>query len=244
MEREPSHVRVADIARVFEHRLEVESFARCFGDLFTGYGVDEVGEFSGTFDPLSAGITFEPVHAEKFKGMTRSTIAWERLDVPGRETAALVSLHSGWRLSGLAEFAGHRIEYEVRCGVDWITESATVVSQGVDVELLRNSAGEWSVNGSKVWEVTGCDDVDFEFSPCTNTLPVRRLSLAIGRSSIVRAAWLRFPSFALEPFEQRYTRTGQMTYRFESSDGEFTRELTVDDAGLVIDYPGLWKARG
>jgi hypothetical protein len=174
--------------------------------------------------------------------MTRSAIVWERLDVPGHETASLMSLDSGWRFSGLAEFAGHRVEYEVRCGADWITESATVVSQGVDVELLRNSAGEWSVNGSKVWEVTGCDDVDFEFSPCTNTLPIRRLNLAIGESSIIRAAWLRFPSFALEPFEQRYTRLADATYRFESGDGEFARDITVNDAGLVIEYPGLWIA--
>lgn len=169
-------------------------------------------------------------------------IVWERFDIPGRETCELVSVPRGWRLSGCAEFADHRVEYEVRCGEDWITESATVVGKGFDVELLRNSAGEWSVNGSKVWEVSGCDDVDFEFSPCTNTLPIRRLNLAIGEGMRVRAAWLRFPSLSLEPFEQKYTRTGEMTYRFESSDGKFERELTINDAGLVVDYPGLWTS--
>jgi hypothetical protein len=174
--------------------------------------------------------------------MSQSTIVWERLDEPGRDAAELVRLADGWRITGRAEFGGHRVEYEVRCGADWVTESATVVYEGIDVELLRNPAGEWSVNGSKVWEVTGCDDVDFEFSPCTNTLPIRRLNLAIGRSSLIRAAWLRFPSFALEPFEQKYTRTGETTYLFESGDGEFTRELTVNDAGLVVSYPDLWKA--
>ena len=175
--------------------------------------------------------------------MSRSTIVWERLDLPGRETAELIRLADGWRISGCAEFGGNRVDYEVRCGADWVTESATAVSQGVDVELLRNPAGEWSVNGSKVWEVTGCDDVDFEFSPCTNTLPIRRLNLAIRESSLIRAAWLRFPSFALEPFEQRYRRTGEVTYRFESGDGEFVRDLTVNDVGLVVDYPGLWRAQ-
>jgi hypothetical protein len=98
------------------------------------------------------------------------------------------------------------------------------------------------MNGSKLWEVTGCDDVDFEFSPSTNTLPIRRLNLGVGESTAVRAAWLRFPSLALEPFEQTYTRTGETTYRFESGDGRFTRDLTVNDAGFVLDYPGLWRA--
>jgi hypothetical protein len=169
-------------------------------------------------------------------------IVWERLDIPGRETAELVSANSGWRLTGRAEFAGHCVDYEVRCANDWVTESATVAAQGFDVELLRNPAGEWSMNGSKVWEVTGCDDVDFEFSPSTNTLPIRRLNLGVGESTAVRAAWLRFPSLALEPFEQTYTRTGETTYRFESGDGRFTRDLTVNDAGFVLDYPGLWRA--
>lgn len=173
--------------------------------------------------------------------MPRSMIAWERLDIPGRETAELVSVSGGWRLTGRAEFGGHRVDYEVRCGEDWVTESATVVSRGFDIELIRNPAGEWSMNGSKVWEVTGCDDVDFEFSPCTNTLPIRRLSLSVGESAAVRAAWLRFPTVALEPFEQTYTRTGETTYRFESGDGKFVRDLTVNDAGLVVDYPGLWR---
>ena len=176
--------------------------------------------------------------------MSRFTIVWERLDIRGRDAAELVSLSGGWRLSGHAEFADHRVEYEVRCGEDWVTTSATAVAKGFDIELLRNAAGEWSVNGSKVWEVTGCDDVDFEFSPCTNTLPIRRLNLAVGEGSVVRAAWLRYPSFALELFEQTYTRTGGMTYRFESGDGKFTRELTVNAAGLIVDYPGLWRAAG
>lgn len=120
--------------------------------------------------------------------------------------------------------------------------SGNVGTERIDLELLRNAAGEWSVNGSKVWEVTGCDDIDLEFSPSTNTLVIRRAKLEPGESISVRAAWVRFPSFALEPFEQTYTRTSESTYRFESGDGEFTRELTVDSSGFVLDYPGLWRA--
>ena len=150
-------------------------------------------------------------------------------------------------LSGSATFAGPaNLEYEIRCDPQWITESVTVTGtvngRTIDVELLRNAAGEWTVNGSKVWEVTGCDDIDLEFSPSTNTLPIRRLNLEIGNSASVRAAWLRFPSFALEPFEQTYSRLSERIYRFASADGEFVRDLTVDDAGFVLDYPGLWRA--
>jgi len=180
--------------------------------------------------------------------MSSWKIVWQRLDTPGRETAELIGTAGGWLLRGCADFTTDgvqcSVEYEVRCDADWLTESATIGgsigADTIDLELLRNAAGEWSVNGSKVWEVTGCDDVDFEFSPSTNTLPIRRASLSVGESIVVRAAWVRFPVVALQPFEQKYTRTGELTYRFESDDGEFTRELTVNDAGLVTDYPGLW----
>jgi hypothetical protein len=38
----------------------------------------------------------------------------------------------------------------------------------------------------------GCLDIDLGFSPSTNLLPIRRLTLAVGEAATVRAAWLPF----------------------------------------------------
>jgi uncharacterized protein len=59
----------------------------------------------------------------------------------------------------------------------------------------------------------------------------------------VCAAWVRFPELTIEPLEQRYTRLAAHRYLYESTGGTFRRELTVDDHGFVIDYPGLWIAQ-
>jgi hypothetical protein len=182
---------------------------------------------------------------------TIASIVWERIDPIGRESAEQIRVEDGWLLKGRADFTDNgqecRLDYEVVCDSTWATESAVITGnagkEAIDVELLRNAAGEWSINGSKVWEVTGCDDVDFEFSPSTNALVIRRANLAIGETVSVRAAWVRFPSFALEPSDQIYMRTGESTYLFQSADGEFERELTVDASGFVMDYPGLWRVR-
>jgi uncharacterized protein len=80
------------------------------------------------------------------------------------------------------------------------------------------------------------------FSPSTNLLPIRRLSLAGGESVEVTAAWLRFPSFGLEPLRQTYRRIGETTYRYESAGGSFVRDIQVADSGLVVTYPGFWAA--
>ncbi|MGH9318200.1 MAG: putative glycolipid-binding domain-containing protein, partial [Thermoanaerobaculia bacterium] len=56
------------------------------------------------------------------------------------------------------------------------------------------------------------------------------------------AAWLRFPSFRLEPLEQLYRRVDAATYRYESAGGKFVADLEVNAAGLVTSYPNFWRA--
>jgi hypothetical protein len=58
----------------------------------------------------------------------------------------------------------------------------------------------------------------------------------------VRAAWVRFPNLNVEPLDQTYTRLGERTYRYQS--GTFEADLEVDDEGLVLDYPGIWRRVG
>jgi hypothetical protein len=110
----------------------------------------------------------------------------------------------------------------------------------VEIELTVDAAQQWRLNGEHVPFVTGCLDLDLNFSPSTNLLPIRRLALEVGQSAGVKAAWLRFPSFTLKPLEQVYRRTAVATYRYESAGGAFVRELTVNADGFVTDYPDFW----
>ena len=104
-----------------------------------------------------------------------------------------------------------------------------------EIDVRIDVDGErWLLNGVEVDAVRGCVDVDFNFSPSTNLLPIRRG--AIGTNVV--AAWLRFPSFALEPLAQTYERLGERTYRYSSATG-FTAEIEVDEEGLPTHYPGL-----
>jgi len=178
------------------------------------------------------------------------SILWRRLDVPGHEACRLTALETGWRLAGTAVFSYEgqacRLEYAITCDEQWRTLSAEVSGwageRDVEVEVTRDDAGLWHLNGSLIPEVEGCVDVDLNFSPSTNTLPIRRLGLAVGGEAEVRAAWLRFPGFTLEPLPQRYRRLGERTYRYESAGGRFVRDLPVNAAGFVIRYPDFWEA--
>lgn len=195
--------------------------------------------------------------------MLNQTILWRRLDEPGHEFAQLFFEDAVWRLTGTAIFAySHpprpparpvrsvrpvrpvRLEYLVVCDEDWQTRSASVSGwvgdEVISIDVSVDEARRWRLNGIEVPEVEGCVDIDLNFSPSTNLLPIRRLRLNIGDEVAATAAWLRFPDFKLEPLEQSYRRISSAGYRYESGAGSFVAQLSVNEAGFVTGYPNLW----
>jgi uncharacterized protein len=177
------------------------------------------------------------------------SILWRRLDRPGHESARLSIRDSTRVLAGTAVFAHDgeacRLDYEVVCNRAWRTLagriSGWVGSEIISLEIAVSSH-RWYLGGMDCREVAGALDLDLEFSPSTNLLPIRRLNLEIGQEAPVRAAWLRFPGLYLEPLEQVYRRTGPTTYRYESAGGAFSTDLEVDETGFVTLYPDLWRS--
>ena len=176
-------------------------------------------------------------------------VLWRRVDWPGHEASRLREREAGWELSGTAVFLYEqracRLDYTIACDVAWRTVttqvSGWVGDDAIDVAITVDTHGRWWMNDREVAAVAGAVDVDLNFSPSTNLLPIRRLRLDVGQSADVRAAWLRFPSFALEPFEQTYRRLAPSRYRYESAGG-FAAELDVDEQGFVTSYGDIWYA--
>lgn len=168
--------------------------------------------------------------------------------MPGHEYCSVYQEAERWFVSGTAVFNNNgepcRLEYLIECNNDWETSAARVSGwvgeKVIDIELGVEFDRRWLLNGVEQPVVHGCTDVDLNFSPSTNLLPIRRLNLAVGQHALVNAAWLRFPTFELERLEQIYRRVDEMRYRYESNGGAFVAELKVDPFGLVTDYPGLW----
>ena len=181
--------------------------------------------------------------------MPTRTILWRRLDEPGHEAARLSQSDTGYQLGGSAAFAHEgrpcRLDYVVACDVGWRTVSCRVTgwvgAQSIDVGITVDTGGRWWMNERECAAVAGCVDVDLNFSPSTNLLPIRRLDLSVGQAADVRAAWLRFPSFELQPFDQTYRRLAPATYRYASASG-FEASLEVNDVGFVTRYADIWQA--
>src|SRR5204863_9416700 len=96
-------------------------------------------------------------------------------------------------------------------------------TDGVMVVLRRSGDGEWfDRNAHALPELAGCIDIDFEMTPFTNTLPIRRSPLAIGEVRRFRMAYIPADTMEVYPAEQIYTRLRERVYRFETADGSFT----------------------
>ena len=182
--------------------------------------------------------------------MQEQSILWRRVDTAGHEAARIYGDDDGWYLDGSAIFLHEggpcRLEYLIECDTEWRTTAATidgwVGDEVIAHEILVSEGGTWYLNDDEIKAVEGCIDIDLNFSPVTNLLPLRRIDLKIGESKSVSAAWLRFPTFELERLDQTYRRVDESTIKYESGDGKFVRDLKVNDDGLVLDYPDYWIA--
>jgi hypothetical protein len=178
-----------------------------------------------------------------------TAVLWRSLNSVGAEYFDLWKVKSGWLLRGRGTRV-HRgvplgFDYDITCDGDWETRQVDVhvgmPSRERSLYLKVDSKRRWLVDGrGEQVDLRGCHDVDLLWTPATNMLPIKRLSLKVGQSNEVVAAWIRFPELEVRRLKQKYSRLGQTRYRYESGTG-FAAELEVDSHGLVVDYPGGWK---
>ena len=181
------------------------------------------------------------------------TVTWLSSDWNGQETCTLSQQSDGWQLAGRAtgDADGQPliVEYAISTDQDWQTRCVTVSlsTEAPQSEqqcvLERDDQARWSARGEDcppLDAIQGLHDIDIQITPASNSLPINRLNLAIGEGVEVTAAWVRIPEFVVEPLRQRYSRVDDRIYAYESSDGEFTATLEVDDLGLVTTYDPGW----
>ena len=177
------------------------------------------------------------------------TVIWRRvMDHKSFELATLSRTSDLCRIAGLVLLTESdrpmRVEYTIDCNASWETRTVNVhqvLGEQIQKLVLRVEAGAWYRADSRAPELDGCTDVDLVISPSTNVLPINRLNLRVGETREVQAAWVRFPECDVIAAPQSYERVEASLYRYRSLSSEFTALLKVDEAGLPIDYEGIWE---
>jgi uncharacterized protein len=146
----------------------------------------------------------------------------------------------------LATSDGHNFaaNYWILCDSSWRVTKARISQIGDDrtVELVSDGVGNWTDgSASPLPHLAGAIDIDISVTPFTNTLPIRRLRLETGQAENILAVYIQLPGLTVTTDRQRYTCLAPRLYRYESVDSEFTRDIEIDDHGLVMTYPGLFR---
>ena len=127
----------------------------------------------------------------------------------------------------------------------WRTRRLTVDAiDGRGFAIASNGEGVWrSEDGDPIASLEGCIDVDLQGTPFTNTLPIRRLGITSEMGAVnLDVAYVAFDDFQVSRVAQRYTCLEQdRRYFYENADGSFAAEVTVDNEGLVAEYPPLFE---
>jgi uncharacterized protein len=148
----------------------------------------------------------------------------------------------GWTADGV--ISGLNVHYAIRVDDSWTVRHFMLFrdAEEPDLWLAHDGAGKWGeVNGAPRADLDGCTDIDLGCTPFTNTLPIRRLGLAVGASAEIVAAWVDVETLLVVASPQRYTRLDERRWRFEGLSSGFVADLDVDEHGLVLDYPDLFR---
>lgn len=185
--------------------------------------------------------------------MTRAEIYWKPGWTTGLEHLVVTEDADSIDADGLvlAHFEGRglRLHYHVRCDAGWRVRSVEARIEGEGAasrSLTADAAGNWrDETGRLLDHLAGCLDVDIMATPFTNTLPIRRLNMAVGQCQEIAVVYIKIPDLRIERAAQRYTFLAReeenSRYLYEGLDTDFKAELLVDEAGLVIDYQDLWE---
>ena len=140
-----------------------------------------------------------------------------------------------------------RLTYRLTWDESWRLREADLVvateRSTTSLNLRTDGQGRWrDRDGRAIDELDGCVDIDIWPTPFTNSFPVRREPMVVGERRQFRMAWVFAPDLTVRPQPQAYTRLADWLYLFESLDGSgFSAELPVDEDGIVLDYPGLFR---
>jgi uncharacterized protein len=140
-----------------------------------------------------------------------------------------------------------RLTYRLNWDESWRLRDAELVlateRSTQSLRLQTDGQGYWRDGDDRAIDaLEGCRDIDIWPTPFTNSFPIRREPMAIGERRQFLMAWVFAPDLTVHPQPQAYTRLGDRLYLFENLDGsDFRAELAVDEDGVVLDYPDLFR---
>lgn len=148
------------------------------------------------------------------------------------------------KIIGCLEDKIYSIEYKIHIDKAWIVQDFLIESEINKVK--RTLAGkriqdQWEINNVINPEFNNFKFIDISLTPFTNTLPVNNLKLSENSSQKIDIIYIDVLNHHIRPVQQQYTRTSVNKYLYENLENDFKAEISVDEGGLVTNYPELFE---
>ena len=141
----------------------------------------------------------------------------------------------------------YRVDYSIKTNRKWECIFFEVTTQLSDkneaIKYDSDGKGNWTKNGVPLNEFKGCIDIDISLTPFTNSLPINRLQWELNKPQQIRVLFLDILSQEILAVQQRYTKLSKTEYKFENVPNDFEAIITVDESGMVVNYPHLFVRR-
>lgn len=182
------------------------------------------------------------------KHMSHSVFLWRRKDIEGLERLVLAIEPEGNIAASTVlclEAGGFRLDHCWRLSPDWRVQSATIERwsvQGHGMLHVERSGSGWRIDGHLRPDLEGAEEPDLSVTPFCNTFLIRRVPEAAGASLTCDTVFIDGPALTVARSKQRYDRQGPGRLRYADLGlfAGFEADLTVDEAGLVLSYEGLF----
>ena len=170
------------------------------------------------------------------------TARWNTWDHEHLETLTLRWENEGWTATG--DVGREAITYVLRLSATWHVRQFLLFRDldEPDLWLGADGTGRWGeMNGAHRHDLAGCTDIGLAVTPFTASVPIRRLSLAVGDDAEVTAAMVDVETLAVVPVAHRLERLSARRFRRTTLDSGEIIEFDVDEYGLVHDYPNEFR---
>lgn len=169
---------------------------------------------------------------------------WTTWDGAHEESFSVTWDNEAWTATGIV--GREAVQYVLRVAPTWEVRQFLLFRDvdTPDLWLATDAERRWGeMNGVYRPELDGSVDIELACSPLPLIVPIRRLGLGVGESAEVDVITVDHETLGVVRTPARYDRTAGRTWRRTSLVDGSTREVTVDDHGLVIDEAEQFRRR-